>query len=488
MRWILIIISFMIKKSSLLVIALLIFIIHSVNAQDSLVIVKSGHIQKSEIFNLIYIPVEIPIGFNSIRVDEVYSSGEGKDKNVLNMGIYDPKGSAVGNPIGFRGWSGGAKKSFFINNETASTGYIAGPIYSGIWEILIYPSDVSDAGFDWEVKITAIKGKETSFYKSDPAKGFINDIPGWYHGDLHLHTLHSDGKRTAQELIDEAHTQKLNFIISTEHNTNSANLDWGKYDSKDLLIINGEEVTSTEFGHWNAIGLNPDTYIDWRYSPEEGWISKMVDKVHNDSGLAIINHPFYNLQMINSFKYDFSLFDGVEVWNGSWNRLNNLAVDWWNEQLTSGHKLIPIGASDSHVSSGSPNNLGFPQTVVYAQGLSKSQIMKAIKNGKVYIRANESTKIAFEAKSGNEIAMLGDTLKVAEGQEPFQIDLMVEHCKGQNVKIISNLGLFKEIKLESDREDLSFQVHDSKIKFLRVEIRSAEEKMLALTNPIFISF
>ena len=338
------------------------------------------------------------------------------------------------------------------------------------------------------MKITAIKGQETTLFKPNPAKSLINDVPGWYHGDLHLHTLHSDGKRTAQELIDEALIKKLNFIISSEHNTNSANLDWGKYDAKDLLIINGEEVTSTEFGHWNAIGLNAETYIDWRYSPDENWINKMVNKVHKDGGLAIINHPFYHVKMINSFKYDSTLFDGVEVWNGNWNILNNLAVNWWNEQLISGHKLIAVGASDSHVSEGSPNNLGSPQTVVHAQGLSKSQIIEAIKDGKGYIRSDEKIKIVFEAISENENAMLGDTLIIREGKESFFLNLKVDNCSGQNMKIISNLGLFRQEVLESDNEDLSFQVNNSKIKFLRIEIRNDEDKMVALTNPIFISY
>ena len=89
----------MIKKLIILVFSLQNLIFLGANAQDSLVFVRSGHIQKSEIFKLIYVPVEIPKGFNSIQVEENYPSGEGKEKNVLNMGIYDPRGSAIGNPL-----------------------------------------------------------------------------------------------------------------------------------------------------------------------------------------------------------------------------------------------------------------------------------------------------------------------------------------------------------------------------------------------------
>ncbi len=192
--------------------------------------------------------------------------------------------------------------------------------------------------------------------------------------------------------------------------------------------------------------------------------------------------------MTNNFKYDDRLFDGVEVWNGNWNLLDNYAVKWWDERLIAGHRLIAIGASDTHVSEGSPNNLGIPQSVVYAESLSKDDIIKGIKNGKVYIRANDSIKIVFEARSGNEKAMLGDILKIGKDLKSFAIDIHIENCKKQKLKIYSNLGFFKEVIINSDVEDLSFQINDSNIKFLRVEIRSEEDNMLALTNPIFISY
>ncbi len=126
--------------------------------------------------------------------------------------------------------------------------------------------------------------------------------------------------------------------------------------------------------------------------------------------------------------------------------------------------------------------------MVYAESLSKDDIIKGIKNGKVYIRANDNIKIVFEARSGNEKAMLGDILKIGKDLNSFAIDIHIENCKKQKLKIYSNLGFFKEVIINSDVEDLSFQINDSNIKFLRVEIRSEEDNMLAITNPIFISY
>jgi predicted metal-dependent phosphoesterase TrpH len=477
----------MIKLNKFLGFIFLLFISQLAKAQDTLLITKNGRIKKSELYKLVYVPIEIPEGINMISLKEIYKPEDGGEKNVLNLGIYDPRGDKVGVPKGFRGWSGGAKTSFFINNQTASTGYIPGMIYPGLWHVLIYASDISETGIDWELEIKAVRGRETPPSIFHPAQNSINEIAGWYHGDLHMHTLHSDGQRTAQELVDEAHLKNLDFIVSTEHNTTSANLNWGKYDSKNLLIINGEEVTSTQFGHWNAIGLSADNYIDWRYDPDEGWINKIIYQVHQDNGLAIINHPFYNKQMTFGFKYDTSLFDGVEVWNGSWNLLDNLAVNWWNKQLMAGHKLIAIGASDTHVSKGSTNNLGLPETVVFAQGLSKNKLIKGIKEGKVYIRANDNIEIDFKISKGSITAMLGETLKLKNNQHSFDIHLQIKNCNQQKMILFSNLGVLKQEVLASNNENLKFKINNPNIKFLRLEIRGDEDKMLALTNPIFIA-
>jgi predicted metal-dependent phosphoesterase TrpH len=41
-------------------------------------------------------------------------------------------------------------------------------------------------------------------------------------GDTHLHTVHSDGRRTPAEVAAGARAAGLDFIVSTDHNTSSA--------------------------------------------------------------------------------------------------------------------------------------------------------------------------------------------------------------------------------------------------------------------------
>ena len=65
--------------------------------------------------------------------------------------------------------------------------------------------------------------------------------PGWYRGDFHAPTRHSDGALTPCELLDAARHAGLNFFAITDHNTIDAVPHFGNPD--DILVIPGMEVT-----------------------------------------------------------------------------------------------------------------------------------------------------------------------------------------------------------------------------------------------------
>ena len=448
-------------------------------AQDSSTVVKKGYIPTARIFELLYVPFDVPAGTTEIRVKESYDQ---MNVNVLNIGVYDSKGDQ--GITGFRGWSGGAKKEFFITEVAASTGYIAGKITPGTWNMLVYPSGIAPAGLNWMLEITLISGRHQKTSTARPAARQINAVPGWYRGDLHMHTLHSDGRRTVEELVAEAKEKKLDYIISTEHNTNAANLNWGKYNSGNLLIINGEEVTSTRYGHWNAIGLDTKTLIDWRYAPADHVIGKQIEKVHHDGGLAIINHPFYD-KGDKTFKFDEQEFDGIEIWNGEWNALNAIALKWWDDLLRKGIRKIAIGASDTHKSSGSPNNLGSPQTVIYAQGLAKDAILEGLKRGKAYIAATHNVALQFTLEYAGKTVGMGEQLP-ENGTGKAIVHLTVTGCKNTVMTLIGDKGTMASRKIPADTETIHLTIDRDSSSYIRIEIRKEDQAMVALTNPVWL--
>ena len=85
----------------------------------------------------------------------------------------------------------------------------------------------------------------------------------WYRGDCHLHTVHSDGKRTPAETAAAAREAGLDFLTTTEHNTTTGHGAWEGLWGDDLLILCGEEIT-TRNGHVLALGTDPVTFHDCR--------------------------------------------------------------------------------------------------------------------------------------------------------------------------------------------------------------------------------
>src|SRR6476659_1437105 len=77
----------------------------------------------------------------------------------------------------------------------------------------------------------------------------------------------------------------LDFIVSTDHNTSSANRAWAATTNDGLDVIAGEEVT-TRHGHWLAIGLPLGGWVDWRYAPRDGVFATYAARVRADGGLV----------------------------------------------------------------------------------------------------------------------------------------------------------------------------------------------------------
>ena len=144
-----------------------------------------------------------------------------------------------------------------------------------------------------------------------------------------MHTVHSDGDWTIPELISSARNIGLDFIFITDHNTASHHpeIDYFRAVSKQPLVLRGEEIT-TYGGHTNAWGLPSGTWIDFRVRPGDiAAMSKIAAQVHRSGALISINHPFASCGGC-AWSYDAAArgFDGIEVWNGTWDQTDEQAV------------------------------------------------------------------------------------------------------------------------------------------------------------------
>src|SRR6266508_1845738 len=100
-----------------------------------------------------YLPVDVPRGVRELEVVYSYDRPQvppGAKGNALDIGIFSPAGTQLGNQRGFRGWSGGFRDRFTINASAATPGYLPGPIEPGRWQLILGPYTVARQGLNYK--------------------------------------------------------------------------------------------------------------------------------------------------------------------------------------------------------------------------------------------------------------------------------------------------------------------------------------------------
>jgi hypothetical protein len=433
-----------------------------------------------------YLPIDVPRGVREIEVGYSYDRPEappGTKGNALDIGIFGPAER-------FRGWSGGARDRFTINATEATPGYLPGQVEPGRWHLILGPYTVSPHGMNFEVNVTLRFGPDGPPFQPNPAPKTAPKADrdaAWYRGDGHLHTIYSDGKRTPAELVADARAAGLDFIVSTEHNSPSAHLQWGEHAREDLLILNGEEVT-TRSGHWPAWNLPAGSWIDWRYRADDPHeLSKFVDQVHEVGGLVVAAHPFGPCVGC-SWEFGLERADLVEVWNGPWTLDDEASVIAWDSLLRAGKFVPAVGNSDSHT----PNDrVGLPQNVVWAKNLTADQLMDGFTKGRNWIAESSAVQLEMTASAENETVGIGERLKTEPGTS-VTIEVKVSGAPDTHIRILDQCGPQWGGYVHADGGTATWTTQSRYSRWVRVEVRrpvstqTTVDTMVAITNPIFL--
>jgi hypothetical protein len=361
-----------------------------------------------------YFPVEVGPGVSALRVELSYSRDGG---TVLDLGCFDPSG--------FRGWSGGARSSFVISPSGATPGYLAGPVSAGLWRVVLglYAVPVDGVRFELTAEPVArdladdlageVAGDQLTSTPAPMAPGerrAPRDLPAaagrrWLAGDLHAHTVHSDGAMTVAELADFAVRQGLDFVAVTDHNTVSHHgclpLVSARYG---VTLIPGQEVTTWD-GHAGVLG---DTgWIDFR-SPAADWLTAAEAR----GGLMSVNHPFAgHVSWLHPMARKPPL---LEVWHWSWlDPTWTTPLSWWQAWDPS---VIPVGGSDFH-RPGSDAPLGTPTTWVESADTSVDSILAGLRAGRVAISASRDGPVLLR-HDGDLVAAGADGLILVSAEGP----------------------------------------------------------------------
>ncbi|SBT40381.1 CehA/McbA family metallohydrolase [Micromonospora auratinigra] len=313
--------------------------------------------------------------------------------------------------------------------------------------------------------------------------------PGWYRGDCHVHSVHSDGELTPAQLAAEARRAGLHFVATTEHNDAHAHAAWTDPAGDDLLVILGEEVT-TGTGHWLALGLPPEQVVDWRYRVRDGVVDRHREQVQRAGGLCVAAHPHAPYPS-GRFMYPYQGFDVVEVWNGQWasdlpwNADNEAALAEWGRGLAAdlhtGRWRPAMGNSDAHLA----GQLGVPHTVVRADELSVAALLDGIRAGRSWIAGSAAVDLTVTATAGAATAQIGDRLDTAGG--PAEVYVAVRGVPSGAVSLHTDRGTAHRETLSPDGSgEVRWRTTAAEVDFVRVEVRHPSGQMAALTNPIVL--
>jgi hypothetical protein len=196
-------------------------------------------------------------------------------------------------PAGIRGWSTSRDDHVHIDAVSASYGYLPGFIEAGPWHVML--GALPPRGLETPFQITIHLSN-----RPGSARPVLRNEPGWFEGDLHVHSGHSDGysddrlgRRVpafVRDLATTAEAAHLEFLAVTDHNTAShwIDVDRAQAASPNLLLLHGREITTAR-GHFNAIGER--RFTDFRLSLARP-MRRLLAEVARDGAFLSINHAW----------------------------------------------------------------------------------------------------------------------------------------------------------------------------------------------------
>jgi hypothetical protein len=300
-----------------------------------------------------------------------------QEVNIIDLGLIAPDGSQVGA-------SGSDKSEILVSETYATPGYRACRLVPGEWRILLGAYKVAPAGVTVTYELTFTQ-KQLRLFK----------------GDLHLHTLASDGVLSVEELAQHALRHGLDFLAITDHNQMVSAESLPRRPG--LTIIPGVEWTHFK-GHANFLGLDRP-YDEPFFTNSLEDVQARFNSARSRGATIIINHPF---EEICPFQFDLKSlpFDCIEIWNGPMRESNLRAVGFWHSLLMAGKKVPICGGSDYHRDQ-LFIMIGGPTTSVYARSASPADILTGLKQGHSYV-AFAPNAPTLEMKAGE--ALLGDSV------------------------------------------------------------------------------
>ncbi len=439
---------------------------------------------------------EVPEGTKRLKVTLAFR----KDRLCqLFLSVFDPHGYR-----GTRmkpGASGDIVLELDLSEMYASEGGLPGVIPSGTWRAQIdveRTEEVSDYTLTVETSRELPEPLSTRAPQPrTPAPQNGRTGEGYYRGELHAHSSHSDGSAPVAAVVAAAHRYGLDFLSLTDHFTTAGWAELEQLAGPDLTVIKSLELTG-HYGHANLQGLNTwvDTFVD-PGNPAERTINDVAKDTHAQGGLFCVNHPFSLSLGWRYHDFDWSLCNLLEVYHHLTGSNNSAQLGLWDSLLARGYKITGVGATDSHSPASGQHRLGQVFTYVHAAELSSGGITEGLKGGRAYVSLGPT--LEFVAQVGQATAHMGESLS-ATGPVTLNIKLGGLDFPGRLLVMKNGLHhLYADLPASgAEPVELNVVDEDPVPGYYRLELyaRSPQpsfeggrewDRTLALSNPIYLT-
>ena len=405
-----------------------------------------------------YVPFDVPAG--TTRVDISIAYNKQHDVCWLDLSLLDPTVTEFPSSTGLIGWSGGSRDTFFTASDDATPGYLYGPIIPGKWQVLVGLSQIPEEGARGRFTIeldSAPRPVKAQPVRTEP----VRKGAGWYRGDLHCHTFHSDAKGSPETLHAAARQAGLDFLAVADHNTITQRRYFYPASSPDLVFVRASEVT-TFAGHGNAFGV--EGMVDYRLTKPED-VHRLAEHVHALGGILSVNHDKPTIP----WQFELPQVDCMEVWQSTWIEWNWISLARYQHRLAAGLRIAAIGGSDWHQPADlrpeGPFVLARPTTVFYLEELSEAAVLKAMKAGHGYITEDPSGPHLSITADGQP---MGSLLRKAQ-----EVRAEVKGAAGDRLVWIDASGEIESVIIGGDDWTATLSAPDRIATFIRAEIVAA---------------
>ena len=250
----------------------------------------------------------------------------------------------------------------------------------------------------------------------------------WYKGNLHTHTIISDGQLSPQETIRIYAEGDYDFLALTDH---GAVVDYDGLDPYGMALITGCELGGGrgELGqplHVVALGLDTVPQL-----PERSDFVEMMTAVSAQCELCFVGHPFWSLIEAREL-LDLQGHVGIEVYNATCQHGcgRGPAEMVWDILLAHGKRLWGFAVDDAHRSE------DYRQGWVWVRSSDSSPaaIMSALARGQFYASTGpqiydmivEDGQVSVQCSPCQQVAVvaaspgMGSTTDRLEAQPPFE--------------------------------------------------------------------